>query len=263
MLSGPSANMEDMVPRSRSGEGDTRATGDINSSPPPDPHLVDPPSVAIETLLRNGCDSFGLPSYAQYHRLLAALTARHTEAQKREAFLLKQQHLAATIHSPPVVTLETAPHQVDVALEIPGKRGVILQPHTDGVLALPIEGVPASPEPSSRVINVGGDILELPTPAVPESTDSSPRVTRVGGDSSAPSSLGIGIATSGGNDAATTAPDNQHKDPHMGIFEEAGGISLQPHMDGALVLHPDVLPPSQPPPLAPPSFSATMLHHTN
>ncbi len=39
MLSGPSANMEDMVPRSCSGEGDTRATGDINSPPPPDPDL--------------------------------------------------------------------------------------------------------------------------------------------------------------------------------------------------------------------------------
>ena len=42
MLSGPSANMEDMVPRSRSGEGDTRANGDITSPPPPDPHLDHP-----------------------------------------------------------------------------------------------------------------------------------------------------------------------------------------------------------------------------
>ena len=79
MLSGPSANMENMVPRSHSGEGDTRDNRDINSPPPPDPNLMTPSSI----FFRMWSDSFTSPAplvargytNAQVH--LSVLRTRH------------------------------------------------------------------------------------------------------------------------------------------------------------------------------------------
>ena len=87
MLSGHSTNMEDMVPRSRSGEGDTRMAGDIN--PPPVPHYMN----LVE--------------------------------------LIQEVRVAARFQSPPASTVPS-PH-----LGILGEGGIVVQPHTDGVLALP------------------------------------------------------------------------------------------------------------------------------
>ena len=187
---------------SRSGDGDPRGNGDSHYLPPPrtapmippPPNIMDPPLVAMALFLRTWCASFQLPSYAQYHQMMAVLATRHTE------YLLHQQHLPVTIHGPGAdVDLENLgegsnfqPHTYGVlALLTPmdttstpcvtsvggdvgtspplsignvqlgffGERGFILQPHTDGVLALPFAGVPASPESSPRVTSVGGGYL--------------------------------------------------------------------------------------------------------
>ena len=92
----------------------------------------------------------------------------------------------------------------------------------DGVLALPIAGVPASPEPSPRVISVGGDNLASSVLGIGNVVRAPHILGTVDANGSSPA-LGIGYANTDGstrvgrspvpgeNDAALTAPNNQQK----------------------------------------------------
>ena len=133
--------MENMVPRSRSGEGDTRATGDNNSLQ----RQMDELEAAIASTTAS----------------ISALSERTKQRarESRERLRVELRKLG------PAGAAELA----DLDRE-EREEGIILQPHTDGVLAPPL-------------------LVE------PEFTDSTPRVTLVGGGKQGISHVGEGCTT--------------------------------------------------------------------
>ena len=203
---------------SRSGRGDPRANGDIDSLPPPRnaPVIPIPPD---PNLLRTALEDNLLWLQQRVDLRQQHLTPQQKVQETKDIFLWlqqqvdlrKQARLAATIQSSPVFavpTLEKAPHNdtgVDVTLGIQGRGGSILQPHTDGVLALPIAGVPASPEPSPRVTSVGDDNLGT------ENANGASPALGIGKANTDGGTI-VGIApVPGENNAAPTAPTNQQQ----------------------------------------------------
>ena len=237
---------------SRSAEGDPRAPraiGDITSTViPPTPDLgleMDRARQAATTIQRGYRRLVRVRGFVVLiHSSVRRIYLAHRGAQARIVSLAGYRkevlrHLEGKVADPLRLATLRYLFYVHVGRAIRGEERALLQPHTDGVLALRLPAESVSPE--STPTRVGGNTRATPTlgnvlhphtdgvlapPIIvePESKDSTPRDTLVGGERRASPTLGNEIAKKvhgtrlstrlaslqNETDAAKTAPNNQH-----------------------------------------------------